>query len=63
MTSKALLYFQLLKYYVQYTKNLSLLSDTTIILATVIGVLKKEGISSQTSATMEVFSCNHKIYE
>ena len=40
---------------VWYTKNISLMVDVEIILATVKNVLKREGISSETSATMEEF--------
>ena len=40
---------------VWYTKNISLKVDVEIILATVKTVLKREGISSETSATMEEF--------
>ena len=40
---------------VWYTKNISLKVDIEIILATVKTVLKREGITSETSATMEEF--------
>ena len=44
---------------VWYTKNISLKVDVEIILATVKTVLKREGISSETSATMEEFMGIH----
>lgn len=40
---------------VWYTKNVSLICDIKIIIDTVKSVLKREGISSETSATMEEF--------
>lgn len=40
---------------VQYTKTISLWVDTRIIINTILVVLKKKGISSDTSATMEEF--------
>ena len=40
---------------VQYVNHITFIGDIKIILLTVIGVLKKEGISSSTSATMESF--------
>ena len=40
---------------VEYTKNISLVLDIKIILKTVLAVFKREGISSETSATMEYF--------
>lgn len=40
---------------VWYTKNVTLKNDIKIIIDTVINVLNKEGISSNTSATMEEF--------
>ena len=40
---------------VWYTKNISLFGDIGIILHTVLTVLRHEGISSDTSATMEEF--------
>ena len=40
---------------VWYTKNVTLKNDVKIIMDTVINVLNKEGISSDTSATMEEF--------
>lgn len=40
---------------VWYTKNVTLKNDVKIIIDTVINVLNKEGISSDTSATMEEF--------
>ena len=40
---------------VWYTRNISLKTDVGIIMATVKSVVKREGISSDTSATMEEF--------
>ena len=43
---------------VHYAKNISLKSDIKIIFGTVISVLRREGINSETSATMEEFTGN-----
>ena len=43
------------KFDVEYTKKISFLFDLKIILMTVSSVLKREGISSESSATMEDF--------
>lgn len=40
---------------VAYTRKISLFGDIAILLKTVFAVFKREGISSDTSATMEVF--------
>ena len=40
---------------VEYVDNITFIGDVKIILATVRSVLKREGISSETSATMEEF--------
>lgn len=40
---------------VEYVQNVSLSMDVSIIFRTVRGILKKEGISSETSVTMEPF--------
>lgn len=40
---------------VEYVDNYSFATDVKILFMTVLNVLKKEGISSETSATMEVF--------
>lgn len=40
---------------VWYTKNITFVNDVKIIIDTVKSVIKKEGISSETSATMEEF--------
>ena len=40
---------------VYYTKNVSIFMDISIIFKTVFSVFKREGISSNTSATMEEF--------
>lgn len=44
-----------LRYDVEYVDNITFLADIKIILGTVKAVLKRDGISSQTSATMEEF--------
>lgn len=43
---------------VEYVDNITFLGDLKIILQTVIVVLKRDGISSETSATMEEFMGN-----
>lgn len=43
---------------VEYVENLSFLLDVKIFFKTVMSVLKREGISSETSATMEAFTGN-----
>jgi len=43
---------------VEYTKRYSFLFDVKIIIMTIKSVLRKEGISSDTSATMEAFKGN-----
>lgn len=43
------------RYDVEYVDNLSLLLDIKIILMTVLKVVKRDGISSENSATMEEF--------
>lgn len=40
---------------VEYVNNITFLGDVKIILGTVMAVLKREGISSETSVTMEEF--------
>ena len=40
---------------VEYVRNITFLGDIKILLGTVKAVLKREGISSETSATMEFF--------
>ena len=40
---------------VQYVEKITFLGDAKIVLATIGKVLKREGISSETSATMEDF--------
>lgn len=45
---------------VAYTRNISLSGDVKIILATIKAVLKHEGISSATSATMEEFKGSYE---
>lgn len=43
------------KYDVKYTRNVTFIGDIKILWKTVMIVLKREGISSETSATMEEF--------
>ena len=40
---------------VEYVRNITLLGDVKILLGTVLAVLKRDGIASETSATMEEF--------
>ncbi len=49
---------QKFEYDVYYVQNLSFLFDLKIAILTIKKVFKKEGISSDTSATMEVFTGN-----
>ena len=44
------------EYDVWYTRNLSFLLDLKIVLMTVAAVIKRDGISSETHATMEFFT-------
>ena len=46
------------KFDVDYVHNVSLFGDILIIVKTVLSVLKREGINSETSATMEEFKGN-----
>lgn len=46
------------KYDVKYTRNVTFIGDIKILWKTVMIVLKREGISSETSATMEEFKGN-----
>ena len=46
------------KHDVEYTRNVTFLNDCRIILATILKVIRKDGISSETSATMEEFRGN-----
>lgn len=43
-------------YDIEYVENISLWGDIRIIFCTVMAVLKRSGISSETSATMETFT-------
>ena len=45
---------------VEYVEKCSLLLDIKIFFMTIMSVLKREGISSETSATMEAFTGNHE---
>lgn len=45
---------------VEYTKKISLFGDIKIIFKTVLAVFKREGISSETSVTMEEFKGTEK---
>lgn len=44
---------------IQYVQNITFLGDIDIILKTISKVLKRDGISSETSATMEEFKGNN----
>lgn len=44
------------RYDVQYIENITWIGDIKILLETVLAVLKREGISSETSVTMEEFT-------
>lgn len=46
------------KYDVEYTKNVTFMNDLKIIFATILKVIKRDGISSETSVTMEEFKGN-----
>lgn len=43
------------KYDVQYVEHVTFIGDWKIILKTVLNVIKRDGINSETAATMEVF--------
>ena len=49
---------QKFKYDIEYVDNLSLMMDIGIILKTIKGVLKREGVTSPNSATVEEFKGN-----
>ena len=44
------------EYDVEYVRNISFMMDVKIVFGTVMAVLKRDGISSETSATMEAFT-------
>lgn len=46
------------KYDVEYTKNVTFMNDLKIIFETILKVIKRDGISSETSVTMEEFKGN-----
>lgn len=46
------------KHDVAYTRNVTFLNDCRIILATILKVIKRDGINSETSVTMEEFRGN-----
>ena len=46
------------KYDVEYTKNVTFINDFKIIFETILKVIKRDGISSETSVTMEEFKGN-----
>lgn len=46
---------------VEYVNNITLVGDIKIILGTVKSILKREGITSETSATMEEFMGTNKV--
>lgn len=45
---------------VEYVEKISFALDVKIFFMTIMSVLKREGISSETSATMEAFTGNHE---
>ena len=47
-------------YDVEYVRSVSLILDVKIIIKTVLAVLKRDGISSETAATMEEFKGNRE---
>lgn len=51
----ALIWEDKFRYDVEYVDNITFAGDIDIILKTIVNVLKHEGISSETSATMEEF--------
>ena len=51
------------EYDVEYVENLSILLDIKIIFKTVSGVLRREGINSENSATMEKFTGSDNLTE
>ena len=44
------------KYDVEYAKNISFFNDVKILIQTMFKVLNRDGISSNTSETMEAFT-------
>lgn len=50
-------------YDVEYANNITLAQDVKILLKTIKKTIKKEGISSDTSATMEEFTGNEELTE
>lgn len=44
------------EYDIEYVRNVSFMTDVKIVFGTVMAVLKRDGISSETSATMEAFT-------
>ena len=48
------------EYDVEYVRNVNFMMDVKILIGTVMAVLKRDGISSETSATMEVFTGTSK---
>ena len=48
---------------IEYINNITFIGDCKIILKTAINVIKKDGISSETSATMEEFIGNEAVKE
>lgn len=51
----AIIWEKKFEYDVEYVRNLSLALDIKIVIGTITAVLKKDGISSETSVTMEEF--------
>ena len=51
----AIIWNEKFRYDVEYVDNITFLGDVKILLGTVMAVVKRDGISSETSATMEEF--------
>ena len=55
----ALTWSEKFKWDVEYVQKISFSNDIRIILLTIVTVFKRDGISSEESATMEPFKGNH----
>ena len=50
------------KYDVQYVDHVTFLGDWKIIFQTILNVIKRDGINSETAATMEVFMGTEEVF-